>query len=77
MTAPHLIDFYHYSAGWCEEPRCYTAACAEFQGLTAQSDTAEHAIELLKSTVHGIVTGMFENGETIPKPLDETFNDCT
>jgi predicted RNase H-like HicB family nuclease len=77
MNAVHLIDRYHYSAGWGEDAGCYTAACAEFLGLTAQGDTAERTLETLKSAVRSIVAGMLESGEELPEPFDEPFEGCT
>lgn len=77
MPAPSIADRYHYAAGWGEDAGCYTATCAEFQGLTAQSDTAARAIELLKATVQSIVHGMLESGEHVPEPLPEPFVDPT
>jgi predicted RNase H-like HicB family nuclease len=78
MTALTIVDHYHFSAGWCEGPGCYVATCAEFQGLTTQSDTAEHAIKLLKETVRDIVAGMYETGEDVPEPvIAPPFEDCT
>jgi predicted RNase H-like HicB family nuclease len=87
VGAAHLIDRYHYRAGWCEGPEHYVAACAEFQGLTASGDTAERALSTLKAAVLDIVSGMRENGEEVPEPLPEErvknalddgpLNDCT
>jgi predicted RNase H-like HicB family nuclease len=76
VNAVHIVDRYHYSAGWGEDARCYTAACAEFQGITVQSDTAERALALLKNTVQDIVAGMLESGEELPEPFDEPFEGC-
>jgi predicted RNase H-like HicB family nuclease len=67
---------------WGEDAGCYTATCAEFVGLTTQSDTAEHAVELLKMIVQDIVQDMLVAGETAPNPLPATkvddgpFSDC-
>jgi predicted RNase H-like HicB family nuclease len=84
MSAPHLIDLYHYSVGWCEGPACYIAACAEFQGLTVQGDEPKRALATLKTAIQDIVDGLHENAEPIPEPMiapDVTdngpFNDCT
>jgi predicted RNase H-like HicB family nuclease len=72
-----IVDCYHFNAGWCEGPQCYVATCAEFQGLTAQGDTAENALATLKAAVRDVVQGMHESGEDVPVPLDEPFEGCT
>jgi predicted RNase H-like HicB family nuclease len=67
--ASHVVDLYHYNAGWCEGPGCYVATCAEFQGLTAQGSTPELALATLRLAVKDIVEGLLENGEDVPEPL--------
>jgi len=75
--AAHVVDLYHYNVGWCEGPQCYVATCSEFQGLTAQGDTIERALAILKMAVKDVVEGALENGESVPEPfLAPDVTDC-
>jgi hypothetical protein len=71
MSAPHLIDRYHYTSGWAEERGQYTATCREFPDLEGAGLTTEDALVIVKARVLDAVMGLIERHRTPPEPSAE------
>ena len=63
------FEKYTYRIEWSEEDHCHVARCLEFPSLAVHGDTIEEALREIKYVLAESLKWMWEEGETVPKPL--------
>jgi predicted RNase H-like HicB family nuclease len=66
------MEQYNYRVNWSSEDNVYVAVVLEFKSLVCHGDTAEVALEKLRTLVEDTIKDLEEKGESIPEPIGQT-----